>query len=353
MRLQLIIVAGLATGTAYADTSFDSKLQVYVDNDHTTVVSPLIKAVADVTDTTSVNAGYVADVVTSASIDIVTQASKTTIHDVRHQVSAGGARILGPYTLTGEYLYSTENDYRSHNVALGIERRLFENNTTLSLSYGLSLDTVMRSGDTNFHRGLTDNEAAFTFTQILSPKLIVMAGYTFGYADGFQSSPYRFVPVRMDPSQAPLFWVPETDPEQRFKHAFVVGANLHVFEDSAIQADYRFYADTWGIQSHTIQLRYLVNLTPNLELRFRERFYTQIGSTFYEPNYTQAEQYMTIDRELSALWSETIGVKLSWRLHTDVEAELKVDGFYYRYPDFPLLPSRTGANAGIGLSVSY
>jgi hypothetical protein len=353
MRLQLASLVVLWSTVAAADTTFVSKLQVYVDNDHTTVVSPLVKAVADVNDTTSVNAGYVADIVTSASIDIVTQASKTTIHDIRHQVSAGGARIVGPWTFSGTYLYSTENDYRSHNFAAGIERRLFENNTTLSLSYGLSLDTVMRSGDTNFHKSQNDNEVAFTFTQILSPKLIVMAGYTFGYVDGFQASPYRFVPVRTDPSMNPLFWVPETDPETRYKHAFVVGFNKHIFEDSAIQADYRFYADTWGIQSHTVQLRYLVNLTPNLEVRFRERFYTQLGSTFYQPNYSQVEQYMTIDRELSALWSETFGVKLSYRLGTDVEAELKTDVFYYHYNDFPLLQSRTGANIGIGVSVNY
>src|SRR5205807_1191751 len=82
-------------------------------------------AQADVSPTTNLSAGYVADIVTSASIDIVTQASKSTIHDARHQGSFGLSQIISSvWTLRGAYLYSVENDYASHNFSAGIERRL-------------------------------------------------------------------------------------------------------------------------------------------------------------------------------------------------------------------------------------
>jgi hypothetical protein len=59
------------------------------------------------------------------------------------------------------------------------------------------------------------------------------------------------------------------------------------------------------------------------------------------------------DRELSPLWSETLGGKLIFRITDHLDGEVKIDGFYYSYADFIPLHSRTGANVGVGLSVTY
>jgi hypothetical protein len=105
----IAIVVGLVA-SARGDTGFVSKVQVYADSDHTTVVSPLVQATADVTPDTSVSLGYVADVVTSASVDLVSQASPTTIHDTRHQVSTSLGHTIGSLSLHGNYSFSREND---------------------------------------------------------------------------------------------------------------------------------------------------------------------------------------------------------------------------------------------------
>ncbi len=353
MRWLVTLAVLFTAAPALAQTAFTSKLQVYVDNDHTTVVSPLVSAQADVTSTTNVTAGYVADAVTSASIDVVTQASKSTIHEFRQQGSIAVAQILSSWTVNGAYLFSTENDYLSNNFSAGLERRLAGNDTTLSLGYSLSLDQVGRSGDANYHRALDEHGVSASWTQVLSPVLVGQLTYELGVDEGYQASPYRFVPVRSDPSATASMWVPETDPSSRIRHALVAGINWHVGEDSAVGGDYRFYIDTWGIASHTVDARFTTNLTPRLELRLRARYYTQTGATFYQANYPTVAEYMTIDRELSPLWSTLGGVKATYRLGADVEAELKADVFYFRYPDFPLLPSRTGANLGAGLQMTY
>ena len=49
----------------------------------------------------------------------------------------------------------------------------------------------------------------------------------------------------------------------------------------------------------------------------------------------------------------SFGGELAYRFTDSVEGELKLDAFYYRYSDFPPLSSRTGANTGIGVSVTY
>lgn len=340
-------------GSAQAQTAFSSKVQIYVDDDHTQVVSPLVRAQADATPTTNIQAGYVVDVVTSASVDLVTQASARTIHDVRHQGSLGASQVLGEWTASGSYVYSTENDYASHGLSLGLERRLFENSTTLAASYALSRNDVGRAGDRNFHRDLQVHTLGATWTQIHTPDLATQLTYTYAAADGFQASPYRFVPVRSSPHELARMWVPESDPKQRYKHAVTAGANLHLFADSAMQGDYRYYRDTWDIVSHTFQLRYLVSFSDTVELRLRNRFYTQSAASFYRGNYDEVLTFMTIDRELGRLWSEMFGFKVAWKLVPTIELEAKAEVFYFSYADFPALPARVGANLALGATLTY
>ncbi|HTJ41762.1 MAG TPA: DUF3570 domain-containing protein [Kofleriaceae bacterium] len=349
----LIIAIVCASGVARADTGFESKVQVYADDDHTTVVSPTVSATADVTADTNVSLGYLADVVTSASVDIVTQASPTTIHDTRHQVSAGASHVFGALTLRGGYSFSQENDYQSNTFNVGGSRELNDKDTTLALGYTLSLNAVGRAGDRNFEQDLDVHMVSASWTQIVSPSLVTQVSYELGGAFGFQSSPYRFVPIRAGLDAMPTESIAETDPDTRWRHALVVAANRAVFDDSSIQGDYRIYHDTWGITSHTIGARYFVNFGKKVELRLRSRFYTQNAASFYQAVYTSPQQYMAYDRELSPLWSETIGGKLMYQMTDRLEAEAKLDVFYYSYSDFPPLSSRTGANVGVGLSLTY
>ena len=95
------------------------KTQVYADSDHTTVVSPLIAISRDAWKGGTVSASYVADVVSSASIDVVSNATKH-MSDFRSEVTGGVAQKWHATTFTGSYIYSTENDYSSHNVNLGV-----------------------------------------------------------------------------------------------------------------------------------------------------------------------------------------------------------------------------------------
>ena len=347
------VVAIVLVSAARADDTVVSKVQVYADNDHTTVVTPTVQASADVAAGTTVTAGYLVDVVTSASVDTVTQASPTTIHDTRHQVTIGASRELEPITIRAGYVFSIENDYLSHTISAGATKDLFDKNTTLALDAVFSANTVSRAGDDNFQRSLDVGTLSASWTQVIDERTIAQLAYELGDASGYQASPYRFVPVRATLASAPAMWVAETDPDTRWRHAVVLAANRAVGEASAIQADYRLYHDTWGITSSTVGARYFVRWSRELELRLRERFYTQNAASFYLDNYTTPQRYMTYDRELSPLWSETFGVKLDYLLTPRLDVELKLDGFYYHYSDFPPLRWRIGANVGTGVTLTY
>jgi hypothetical protein len=353
MRLQLTVSVLALAASAAADTGFVSKVQVYSDSDHTTVISPVVSAQADITTDTNVSMGYLVDAVSSASVDVVSQASPHEFHDTRHQVSLGIAHTIDALAVRGGYSFSTENDYRSHTLDFNVTRDLDDKNTQLGLGYGVSINTVGRSGDENFARDLTVHHIAASWTQTVSPRLATQLTYELGYADGYQASPYRFVPIRQSAMAVPDFWVPETDPDTRWRHAIVVGANRALEGGGSLQGDYRIYHDTWGITSHTFGLRYFVPLSKRVELRLRERLYTQDAASFYQSVYMAPAKYITFDRELSPLWSETVGGKLTVGFGSHLEGELKVDLFYYSYSDFLPLQSRTGANVGLGVALTY
>jgi hypothetical protein len=153
------------------------------------------------------------------------------------------------------------------------------------------------------------------------------------------------------------FKLPETVPDERFRHSIVAGLNRHLFTDTSLQGDFRFYIDSWGITSYTLQLRYFVTFK-DVTLRFRERFYYQAKADFFQSHYTvdTLGPYITADRELSTFLSNIIGAKVSWRLpwvHRALSLEAKVDFFYFDYIDYALLSSRIGANVEAGVSVIY
>ena len=359
MQLKLACVVACAVAVpmaARADDAFTAKTQVYTDSDHTTVVSPLAAISRDAWQGGTLSASYVADVVSSASVDVVSNAT-TRMNDFRSEITAGLVQKLHTTTLSGSYVYSVENDYQSHNADIGLAQDFLEKNTTLAIGYSLSANDVYRTGDQLFHRKLFVNGVSASWTQVLNRATIAQLSYTFSYGTGYWSSPYRFVRIESADLSGIEFKVPETEPQERLRHAVVVGLNRHLFGDSALQGDYRFYSDSWGIVSHTVQLRYFVTFK-DLTLRFKERFYYQSGANFYREHYTvdSLQPFVTADRELGTFWSNIVGVKLSWRLpwvHRALELEAKVDYFHFKYLNFALLGSRDGADIEGGLNVLY
>jgi hypothetical protein len=180
-----------------------------------------------------------------------------------------------------------------------------------------------------------------SLTQTLSPRLIGQVTYELGYAEGYQASPYRFVPVRMSIDSAPELWVPETDPDTRYRHAVVIGANQAIGEASSLQGDYRLYRDTWGIWSHTVGARYFAHISKRVELRLRERFYTQSSASFYVDSQTDAAgfpifpdlapgQLNSGDQRLSAFGAITLGIKAEVRITPLWTVDGKFEGYEQR-----------------------
>ena len=290
----------------------ESGVGVYADGDATTVVSPHARAAYNDVRGMSLHAGWVADVISSASVDVVTAATGR-FHDVRQEVSVGGGFERHHKGFDAGYAFSWENDTRAHTASLGgamtwgdnLETRLHYNFNLTSL--GRVLEPPSQWRDMMVH----GFEAAALHP--IGPRgtvELVLSGY---YATGYQANPYRKVPVVSGAGTlAGALWFDEVVPDTRFRFAATVRARYALHTRVIGAAEYRFYRDTWGLQAHTGEVRLVVDAWAGLTLEARERFYAQGASDLYREVYTGPRVYMTRDRRQSAFVANTAGVAVGY-----------------------------------------
>jgi hypothetical protein len=385
-----LVCACLAFAGAARAQEASTAVYVRTDTDRTTVISPRLRVGGQVSDSTRLDVVYGVDVWTSASIDIRTSASQwvtrrdTTansarnrrtsgdVHPVteqRDEIDASLTQEFDDVKLAASYRFSTEPDYVSNGGSLGVSFDFAEHAATLALSGSASFDDVGRAGDPSFSRGAQTLGGRLSFTQLIDPKMLVQVMYDVSAQDGFLSSPYRFVAIELDSSATGVtdarcprngtFYacLPESNPNQRLRHAF--GVHVRRALSTAISAGlaYRLYIDDWDVMSHTVtaELGWIPSIDTSLGLRYR--FYTQTAASHYAAHFnspSQAGEFFTSDKELSTFQSHRIGVELDheWQLDSEMHtlmAALSVGPTIYLYSDFPPLDSITALEVTLAL----
>jgi hypothetical protein len=313
------------------------------------VISPRVRVQAPVSDSTRVDLVYSADVWTSASIDIRASASKP-VTERRDEIRGIVSHEFSDVTVGGGYRYSFEPDYESHSFSLSAAFDFADNNSTVALSGGASFDDVGRANDPGFERATKSLNGALSFTQVLDANMFVQLAYEAIYADGFLSSPYRFVGIgSADGSCTGMaglmlleFCLPENNPTERLRHALVVQGRRALSETLSSGLMYRFYLDDWEVNSHTasIDLQWYASERTALSLYYR--FYLQSAAAQYRsrfPSVDRLRKYYTRDKELSAFQSHrvTLEAEHSWPFDAPGEkfqAVLSVGPTFYLYDNF-------------------
>ena len=134
---------------------------------------------------------YYVDLVSSASIDVVTTASPYT--EERTQWSLGMDYLRGNTTISTSYTSSDESDFDATTYSLAISQDMFGDLTTLTLSYALGEDIVGRSDDPTFMEENTRQHYGIGLTQILTRNLITSLNVETITDEGFLNNPYRSV----------------------------------------------------------------------------------------------------------------------------------------------------------------
>jgi len=259
---------------------------------------------------------YYVDMISSASIDVITTASPYT--EERKQWSLGMDYLRGNTTMRVNYTSSEESDFDAETVSFSVSQDMFGDLTTVTLSYALGDDLVRRSDDATFERPLDRQIYGVGFTQILTKNLISSLNIETVTEEGYLNNPYRSVRYFDAGSATGYSFESELYPNTRTSNA--VGLRLRYFLPyrAAVEGEYRFFTDTWDIEGHTASLSY-IHPWKDFTFTGKFRYHDQTGAHFYRDLFPgpQATNFRGRDKELSALTSYTFKLQAAYEFLSD------------------------------------
>ena len=337
--LAVAVAACVTQPRSASGADFDAELEVsgYADTDHVAVLTPAIKGTLnDARSAVSATGGYVLDIVSGASVDIVSTASERWV-EVRQAADLGVDYKPEDLGLSVSGSVSREPDYLSWSLGATARIELDDDHVTPSLGYSFSHDTAGRRGTpfSVYALRMARHTAQVGVELVLdrSSRLALLGEAAFEV--GRQEKPYRFLPL-FDAATAALIEpgesissvnalrmpgrVAERVPDTRRR--FTITADwARRGTHHTLRANERLYADSWGLYASTSDLSWLWDLSSRLTLGPRARFHVQSSVDFWQRAYVGeldggellVPTLRSGDRELSALWTGALGFGAQWR----------------------------------------
>lgn len=247
---------------------------------------------------------YYADIVSNASIDVVTTASP--YRETRNEFGLGGDYAVRDSVLTLAGSYSTEPDYRASAVNVDVSTETFSGMTTVGLGYTYGSDDVGKKGE-----GFFDHAKHWRYrvgvSQVLSPRWVANANFEVVSDSGFLGSPYRVALVFAAA-------VPERLPGTRTSRTLQFRVIGEVAPNVSVRGEYRYFWDTWDITAHNFGVGAATRLGEKWLLDAYGRYYSQNGALFFSNNATSETEYVTRNRQLSPFDSWSVGGKVTYAL---------------------------------------
>ena len=264
----------------------------------------------------SVSANYYVDMISSASIDVITTASPYS--EERTQYSLSMDYLRGNTTMSAGITSSEESDFDASSYNFSISQDMFGDLTTLTLSYGLGDDTVRRSDDPLFFRDNTRQNYGIGITQILTRNLISAVNVEVITDEGFLNNPYRSVRYADESSAVGYSFEAELYPHTRTSNAVGIRAKYYLPYRAALEGQYRFYTDTWGIDGHTASIAY-THPWNDFIFTGKYRWHDQTGAAFFNDLFARSEatNFRGRDKELSPLTSQTLKFSVAYEIFSN------------------------------------
>jgi hypothetical protein len=345
----------------------------YVDTDHVFVETPSITGtVSDPTAGWSVGGQYLVDVVSAASVDIVSTASRRW-QEVRQQGSLEASFRPKTFGVDASGTVSDEPDYVSWSAGGAVTQDLLNKNVTWLLGYAHGHDIAGRTGTafSVFSHVIDRNAFNAALTLVVSPTTVASLIGDVILESGDQSKPYRYIPLFASgtnvPRGLPINLVNnlrvsarplEQLPLSRQRYGLTM-RGAHRYHLATLRLDERLYLDSWAMKATTTDGRYLFDLSGRVELGPHARLHAQTAVNFWQRAYLFGPGFeypalRTGDRELGPLVNVTGGWTLRIGLGADANPNSWVLGFdvnatWTQYLDDLYLTRRISALGGVTL----
>jgi hypothetical protein len=324
-----VLAAASARGVELPEDRADLMYHEYTGGG-VTALGPAVLVRKSILDRFSLTGSYYVDMVSNASIDVVTQASRFS--ETRQEYGAGLDYVYRDTTINLTGSNSSEPDYTADRYGVDVSQEVFGGMTTVSIGYTHGWDWVGKHNSPNFSASASHWQYRLGLTQVLTPRWLASLNLEAVADEGFLGSPYRAVRVFGA-------FIPERDPSTRSSRAATLRVSGDVGSGSAVRLQYRYFWDNWQIRAHTAEVAYSRHFGSRWLADASLRYYRQSKALFYSDNFTQELTYMSRNRQLSTFDSLGPGVKLSYAVAgVPSRYEVRLNGAYqwldFRYRDF-------------------
>lgn len=246
----------------------------------------------------------------------------------------------GIHKTSFQFSHSKESDFLSKGYAIYNTSEYNKRNT--GLSYGLSyIDDEIEPSFFSEAREKESLDAYVGISQVLDPNTVASLNFTYSEFDGYLSDPYKSIAANLE--VLPGFFLfqetPEHRPDERLRRIWF--ANVKRFFPglrASVDFDYRFFSDSWGIESHTFDFEWYQKIGDAFTLRPSYRYYSQGAADFYytdlngtgiNPLDTEFGRgpFYSADYRLAKMETETFGLKAIYKLSEAVS----LDASWERY----------------------
>ena len=288
----------------------------------------------------SLSANYYMDMVSSASIDVVTTASPYT--EERKQASLAADMLNGKSQYSLSFTNSEESDYTANSASFDVSQDMFGDLTTVSFGFSRGWDEVRRNGDNEFVEPVDRRTWRAGLSQIVTPSLMMGLSYELVSDEGFLNNPYRSVRYLDPGSPAGFAFQPEVYPRTRTSNAASLRARYFLPYRAAVSGEYRYFTDTWGIAAHTAEVSYTHPWGDQWVFEAGLRYYTQGNADFYADLFPRADaqNFLARDKELSTFSNQMLSVGASyelsreWKFLKRSSVSFYFDYMMFQYDDF-------------------
>jgi hypothetical protein len=145
--------------------------------------------------------------------------------------------------------------------------------------------------------------ASFAFAQVINQRMQGSVALDLVYQSGYLGLPFHRVFLNTGKDTI------ENLPSQRFKVPIGLRLNYFLGDNVIIRTYYRFYADSWGMISHTANIEIPVKLSAFCSIAPFYRYYVQTAVNYFAPyeKHLITDKYYTSNYALSGFTSQTFG----------------------------------------------
>ena len=237
-------------------------------------------------------------------------------------------------------LISMEFDYLALGVGAMLSQDFNQQNTTLLAGFNYEYNAVhpvgnapipfarMQPAGQQQPRGFASEdkrgqEFSLGLNQVIDRASIFQIKLTYSHFSGYLNDPYKILSIIDDVNPATLGattgYVFEGRPDTRRMESVYLAYNRH-YDSGIFNINYRFYQDSWELQSHTTEIAFRFNLANRYFLRPGLRLYRQDAASFYRHSLRSSEafpQFASADARLAEFDAQTLSLEYGRQLAFD------------------------------------